>query len=80
VHEHKHYKDCIPKPRKIFEEDKPWFTDTCKRLCIDYKDELKAFNTNKSHENRESLSNAKAVYKRYGNKAKRKYKRHEGDM
>ena len=80
VHESKIDHDYIPKSQNIFVEDKPWFTEKCKSIYLDYKKKLKVFNADKTPENRESLTYARRIYKRFENKLKREYKRHEGDM
>jgi hypothetical protein len=50
--------------------DKPWITDECKRLHIDYKRTLSKFNKNRSDANRLELNLSKQRFKHMENNLK----------
>ena len=58
--------------------DKPWITDECKRLHIDYKRALSKFNKNRSDENRLELNLSKQRFKRMENNQKKSLPKSEG--
>jgi hypothetical protein len=53
--------------------EKPWITDECKRLDIDYKRALLKFNKIRSDENRLELNLSKQRFKRMENNLKSRY-------
>lgn len=65
------------KPRN---DDKPWFTDECKRLYRNYMRCLNIFNHEKSSVNHSNLIEAKKIYKKLESRLKRIYKRQQGNM
>ena len=65
------------KPRN---DDKPWFTDECKRLYRNYMRCLNIFNHEKSSVNHSNLIEAKTKYKKLESRLKRIYKRQQGNM
>ena len=58
--------------------DKPWKTDECKHLHIDYKRALSKFNKNRSDENRLELNLSSQRFNRMENNLKSRYKKSEG--
>jgi hypothetical protein len=60
--------------------DKPWKTDECKCLHIDYNRALSKFNKNRRDENRLELNLSKQRFKRMENNMKSRYKDQRGNM
>ncbi|VDH98937.1 Hypothetical predicted protein [Mytilus galloprovincialis] len=60
--------------------DKPWFTDECKTLYIQYQNALDSFNKYRSDENRINFNLSKQKYKCCETRLKRHYKNQRGNM
>ena len=60
-------------------DDKPWFNQECRNLHNIYKNDLRIFNANRSHGNRQVLCESRLKYKKYSNRKKLEYQLAEGN-